>query len=121
MKIGIEALKNAFGVHDEWHAYKNVRTGKVFCRHKALQKPGPEIEKIGTANGCCHKDALRAAKKTIPLTARFRGNGPTEPVGVAVMPDGSTSVSGPKKLAKMMRVPENIFSASVLTSQQSNR
>ena len=97
--IELQALKNVFGTHDEWHAYKNVRTGKGFCRHKPLKKPGPDIEKVGMANGCCHKDALRAAKKIVhpERYQSLRCKGPAKIVGATVMPNGDTHVSGPKK------------------------
>lgn len=62
-RLKLSDLRERFESHTEWHCFRVKETGKVFARPKDYKAIPSHLEKIGVANNCCHRTAVKAAKK----------------------------------------------------------
>lgn len=61
-RISLADLRERFNAHTTWHCYRNKKTNKVFAIPKDKVFKNEDIDKVGTANNCCHKTAIKIAK-----------------------------------------------------------
>lgn len=60
--LELKDLRDRFNTHTEWHCYRHKRTRKTFALDKPLKTTPEHLDKLGTASGCSHRQAVRHAK-----------------------------------------------------------